>query len=198
MVNAKIAGVGAVVIAALCTTFGSAQTESRRATSIERFNERIQAYVALHRQVERFMPPQRIFTDPAEAERAMVTMATAMRAMRPDAREGEVFDAEVANHFRDVIWRALEDAGLVSHVVAGAMIPEVPGNYPPPVVNGTFSWALANDMPSCVLRALPELPIELQYRFVGFDLVLIDLHPNLVVDILRDALPGDDFRGPLE
>ena len=41
------------------------------------------------------------------------------------------------------------------------------------------------------LRAvLPALPDELRYRFVDRDLVLLDVHADLVVDILRDALPA--------
>jgi hypothetical protein len=46
-------------------------------------------------------------------------------------------------------------------------------------------------MPPTMFMALPELPDELQYRFVGRDLVLIDLHANLVVDVLREALPAE-------
>jgi hypothetical protein len=161
---------------------------------VERFNQGVREYVALHRQIERFLPPQRIFTDPAEAKRAMVDMANAMRAMRADAAEGDIFDNEIATLFRDDIWRALRDGGIDPAMLAVEMVPEVPGEYPAPKVNGPFSWALANVMPPCVLRVLPELPIELQYRFVGADLVLIDLHANLVVDILRDALPGEDLR----
>ena len=42
---------------------------------------------------------------------------------------------------------------------------------------------------SSVLAALPPLPHELQYRFVGRDLVLVDTHADLVVDILRNAVP---------
>jgi len=41
-----------------------------------------------------------------------------------------------------------------------------------------------------LLAALPALPEELEYRFVGWDLVLVDTHADLVVDILKDALPG--------
>ena len=182
-----VAGVSAVMLAAQEQTPG-------RAALIERFNQRMQAYVAMHRQVERFLPPQQIFTDPAEARRSMVAVADAMRALRPNAAEGDVFDTEIGNLFRDEIWHALRQAGIDPESVVVEMVPEVPGDYPPPAVNGNFSWALANVMPPCVLRALPELPIELQYRFVGVDLVLIDLHANLVVDILRDALPGEDRR----
>jgi hypothetical protein len=39
-----------------------------------------------------------------------------------------------------------------------------------------------------MIEALPPLPDELQYRIVGRDLVLVDVHANLVVDILREAL----------
>ena len=40
-----------------------------------------------------------------------------------------------------------------------------------------------------MLRRLPELPPELEYRFVGRDLVLVDILGNVVVDVLRDAVP---------
>jgi hypothetical protein len=41
-----------------------------------------------------------------------------------------------------------------------------------------------------LLRVLPELPAELEYRFSDRDLVLIDGHANVVVDILENALPA--------
>jgi hypothetical protein len=40
-----------------------------------------------------------------------------------------------------------------------------------------------------IIRELPELPPELEYRFIGRDLVLMDVGANMVVDVLRDALP---------
>lgn len=168
----------------------AAQADST--TSVERFKAAITEYVALHRQVERYTPPQKIFTDPAEAERSMKVMADAMRRMRPNAREGDIFNAEVANVFRREILQALDDSGFDVGTLLEQTIPETTEQPALPTVNGQFSWALGNTMPPCVLLVLPELPIELQYRFVGTDLVLIDLHANLVVDILRGALPEDD------
>ena len=43
-------------------------------------------------------------------------------------------------------------------------------------------------VPPCVLAALPELPQELQYRFLGRDLLLVDIGANLIVDILPAAV----------
>ena len=52
-------------------------------------------------------------------------------------------------------------------------------------------------MPPDILHVLPPLPDELQYRLVDRDLVLIDMHADLVVDILPGALPdraSDSWR----
>ena len=40
-----------------------------------------------------------------------------------------------------------------------------------------------------LLRKLPDLPPELEYRIVGRSLLLRDVKANLIVDILRDVVP---------
>jgi hypothetical protein len=42
---------------------------------------------------------------------------------------------------------------------------------------------------------LPALPPELDYAIWGRDLVLIDIAANLVLDVLRDALPEGAYLG---
>ena len=48
------------------------------------------------------------------------------------------------------------------------------------------------------LGRLPVLPLELEYRFVDRDLVLLDTEIDLVVDVLENALPPETAveRGP--
>ena len=43
--------------------------------------------------------------------------------------------------------------------------------------------------PPLLLRKLPDLPPELEYRIVGRSLILRDVKANLIVDILRDVVP---------
>ena len=71
-----------------------------------------------------------------------------------------------------------------------------PGSAPRPVVNGRFPWARGAMMPPDILQVLPPLPEELQYRIVDHDLILIDMHADLVVDILPGAVmnPASDER----
>jgi hypothetical protein len=44
-------------------------------------------------------------------------------------------------------------------------------------------------MPPQILAALPKLPDELEYRFIGERLILLDIHAHLIVDFIEDALP---------
>lgn len=43
--------------------------------------------------------------------------------------------------------------------------------------------------PAALLRALPDLPPELEYRIVGRHLLLRDVKANLIVDALYDVVP---------
>jgi hypothetical protein len=63
------------------------------------------------------------------------------------------------------------------------------GGWPPLTVNGAFPWLAGNAMWPFMIETLPALPAELEYRFVGRDLVLLDVRAELVVDILPAALP---------
>ena len=61
-----------------------------------------------------------------------------------------------------------------------APVPQV--NARIPVGRNTRPWP-------ALLPELPALPPELEYRVVGSALVLVDVHADLVLDVLKDALP---------
>ena len=44
-------------------------------------------------------------------------------------------------------------------------------------------------MPPDLLAALPKLPEEFEFRFVGDRLILLDKHAHLVVDYVDNVLP---------
>jgi hypothetical protein len=44
------------------------------------------------------------------------------------------------------------------------------------------------NMPPQVLLLLPSLPPQMEFRFVGEDLVLLDLESAMVVDYVDDAI----------
>jgi hypothetical protein len=153
------------------------------------FDQSVQDYMALHRRLARHTPPLRVTADPVELRRAVDALGEAIRVERSTAQTGEIFTPAVANMFRRRIDHGLWDLD-VSELMA-EMEEDSEVCVPRPVVNGRFPWSSGNAMWPSVLAVLPELPEELEYRFVGADLVLIDIRANLVVDILESALtPG--------
>jgi hypothetical protein len=45
-------------------------------------------------------------------------------------------------------------------------------------------------IPPKLLKALPELPEDLEYRLVGRDLILLDVRSGVVVDMLPGVVPA--------
>ncbi len=57
-------------------------------------------------------------------------------------------------------------------------------------VNGVYPEAAELlEMPATLLLALPQLPKQVRYRFVGNSLLLVDRENHLIVDYMTNALP---------
>lgn len=182
------------LVAALLVTFTIAVPLAQplpAAKSIADFNAATQDYVAMHRRLEKLVGPITLSSSVESINRSMQALAAAIRAERSNARQGDLFTLELAPELRTRVNNALREHGLTPIDVLASQ--QVEGVNPASVslrVNGTFPWILSGAMVPCVIAALPPLPSELQYRIVGTDLVLIDVHASLVVDVLPDILPG--------
>lgn len=187
MTAKSIASTAAGCLVALAVA-GFADTADEQRATLKQFTTSIQQYVQLHRQIERQLPPLRARSDAQEIVESSNAMASALQTVRAGVREGNIFTATVGVLLRSRIADALDARGFTAEEVIAASLEEADEEAPLPVVNGRFPWTRGAEMWPCVLNALPDLPDELQYRIVGRDLVLIDVHANLVVDILRNAV----------
>lgn len=180
-------------VGALCTMLlftNSLRAEQGVPTTgaLQQFRHAVNDYAKLHRRLEKQVPQLRVTEHAREIFEASDALAAAIKAARAAAREGDLFTPVVANVFRERIADALTAGGFLPEEVTAASIEEADEDAPLPVVNGRFPLRHAAAMWPCVLNALPLLPEELQYRMVGSDLMLVDTHANLVVDILRTAV----------
>lgn len=79
-----------------------------------------------------------------------------------------------------------------------------PGSLFAPAVADVLRFRIAkvvredNEEEGGALSALPILPLELAYRIVGRDIVVIDVDSALVVDTLENALPVQLVPAPVE
>ena len=66
---------------------------------------------------------------------------------------------------------------------------ENPG-VPKIVVNERYPDTVPlSTIPPQVLQGLPKLPEEMEFRFVGNTLVLMDVHAHIIADFIPDAFP---------
>jgi hypothetical protein len=187
-----LAAVAALLIA-LVPAMASAQPAPEVSPAETAFVTATRDYAVMHRRVEQAIGPLTVNADPATILRAIDAMAHAIRAQRFMARQGDLFTPALANELRARINDALVDHHFTAaDVRVQALAEGIDPAGVPLRVNGAFPWRLSVAMFPCMIEALPPLPPELQYRIVANDLVLIDVHAGLIVDILANALADED------
>jgi hypothetical protein len=169
----------------LMTATASAQSNEPAIQAVTAFENATHDYALMHRRLERQIGSIQFGTPVAEINRIIGELAVAIRAERAGARQGEFFAPAVTHVLRARINDALLEHQYTADDVRAAGVDYDRVRLR---VNDTFPWLLAAAMFPCVIEALPPLPPELQYRIVGDDLLLVDVHASLVVDILPHAL----------
>jgi hypothetical protein len=155
------------------------------AAAVEELTRRVTAYAEMHRQLEGPVPTVKVSSDPGEIRRAMDALGAKIRKARASAKRGDIFSAEIAALVKRRIASGCGgDFESVHETAHEEMAP-----LPRAVVNGRWPGPQMTVMPVNVLCQLPQLPEELEYRFVNRDLVLWDVHADVIVDVLRGALP---------
>jgi hypothetical protein len=168
-----------------------AQVPSPADDAVAVFTAATHQYAVTHRRIEQQLPPMAVTANPAEIYRAIEQMAAAMKAARPNARQGDFFAPPLAPLLRTRIATALVTHGFTREDVRIAELAEgIDSTKLTLRVNERFPWVFASPMFPCIVAALPALPPELQYRIVGDSLALIDVHAGLILDVLPDALRG--------
>ena len=149
------------------------------------FQKHIEAYLKIHNEAESRVPNLKRTDDPKEIADREKALADTIMTLRANAQPGEIFVAEVQPYLIQII---RDDFKLRSAGDRKALIQELPKKmkvdintvYPTTIPLATF--------PPALLRKLPDLPPELEYRFVGKSLILRDVKANLIVDIMRDMV----------
>jgi hypothetical protein len=132
------------------------------------------------------VPPLRVTPNAQEIAQRSDAIARAITRVRQNARPGQFFDAASSAAIRRSLAAALaatDDAGvraLLAEDMTSFGDLKVHARYPVAFVLPT--------MPAVLLQALPTLPPQLEYRFIGRALILRDIDAALIVDYLPDAI----------
>ncbi len=154
------------------------------------FTEKVQAYDKLRKDLAKEAPPLKETTNPAEIANAEKALAAKIRVARAKAQRGDIFTPATEAMFRRLIRPpmvtgpdAKENKAIVKEDAPkpGEVPFKINGEYPKEAPQST--------VPPDMLKALPPLPEELQYRIVGKHLILLCVHGNLIVDYMLNAIP---------
>lgn len=146
-----------------------------------------EAYVALHEKVEGGLPKLPQNATPEQIDQGQQGLSKGIVTARAGAKVGDVLTPPVAGYLREALRKVFVGnagkqlrASILDENPIGAAV-KVNGPYPDSIPLST--------MPPQILTALPKLPAELEYRFVGERLILFDHHAHLIVDYVDGALP---------
>jgi hypothetical protein len=157
---------------------------------VAEFQKRVEEYVALHRLLEGQVPTLEVSDDPKEIRAAIGALQKKLRQARATARQGDIFTAEAEQLFRRLIREVFPEGETLR--LLSMIAEEMPKALIRPRVNASYpAGASLSVMPTKLLLVFPPLPEELQYRFVDRDLILWDVHANLVVDVVQNAIVPD-------
>lgn len=154
------------------------------ATMLERIND----YVEVHRKIEDKLPKLSTEASPKEIDQHQRALARVIQEARRGAKRGAVFTPDAQVVIKRLLGRVFggpEGAALRASIMdenPGTVTLAINGRYPDTVPLST--------VPPQVLQGLPKLPEEMEFRFVGNTLILMDVHAHIIVDMIENALPG--------
>ena len=158
------------------------------ATEMVEFVARVGAYHTLREQLTAAAPTLSDKPTPEELDAYQRALVALIVAARTAAKPGDMFVPDMqavvrslmARVFNSPAQRADQKAAMVEENLAGVIV-LVNTRYPDGVPLAT--------MPPEVLKNLPHLPKDCEYRFVGESLILLDTRAHLVVDVMSLASP---------
>ena len=176
-------------------------TTAADAKGLTEFANAVKAYVDVHQRAEAGLPKRPDRTDPAKVAAHEKALAEAIRKSEPRPRQGHVFVPNIQPFFKRLLAPELKGPGSAeTREKVGEGNPEPAKGLPedPDVKLRDVSLVPYTDYPADapvstvpppVLLRMPQLPKELEYRFVGKNLVLRDTVANTVVDFIPQAVP---------
>ena len=178
--------IAAVILAAAALTSAQSTSDPGKLAAID-FESQAKQYAQRREEIEKTLPP---LAKQASAEQIAAHKTALLKKVSEDRKgmvKGNIFTPAAEAHIRSVVAayaKGREGAQLrkeLSEAENATVRVKVTTAYP--------ESAELLEMPPSLLLALPQLPKQLRYRFVGTSLLLVDRENQLIVDYMTNALP---------
>jgi len=178
-----------VVLGALTGMVAAATPKAppSEAQTVAAFQERVKEYVALHEKLEATLPKFAERGTPEQVDKNQRALGALIKSARSDAKPGDFFTPGMVALVKRVLGEVL--SGPAGKTIKASIMDENPG-VPKLVINERYPSSVPlSTMPPEVLEPLPELKGELEYRFIGRRLILLDTEADIILDFTGNVLP---------
>jgi hypothetical protein len=181
-----------LVLSAALISCASAEVQKGRtnpdAATIAEFMKRVDDYVALHKKLDGTIPSLPKEASPQQIDEHQRALGRLIEQNRAGAKRGDIFTPAMERIARKLlanIFGGPDGEQLKREIFEEYnqrdIVPKINGRYPDEVPIST--------VPPGVLQGLPQLPKELEYRFVGRYLILLDPQAHIIADYIERAIP---------
>lgn len=165
---------------------GQTPVANPTAVALADFTKRVNEYVELHKRLASKVGELDETKSPAEIATREKNLGEAIRAARASAKQGDLFTPDVSAIFKKLIQQESRNRSPRVRAQRNDAEGEVPAFKPQ--INHVYptTFPLAT-FPATLLKVLPPLPKEVEYRVVAGHLILRDTEANLIVDFLSQV-----------
>jgi hypothetical protein len=178
------------LVACLCGLVSLAVAQpavNAHAAALQEFQTHLDAYLKLRSGLGGKLKPLSQTPSAVELAARQDALAAAMKAARVHAKQGDLVPPLVAEL---IVKTVREDFQRRNPSAKMGVFEEVPTVKGASLINKTYpADAALPTVPALLLQNLPRLPDNLQYRFVGRDVVILDGDLQVVIDYIARVLP---------
>ena len=157
------------------------------AKALAGFLERVNQYVAVHQRLENSLPHLSKESSPEQIDKHQRVLGQMIQQERRGAKPGDTFTPESQVVIKRLLTKVL--GGPDGPALKASIMDENPG-IPNLRVNQRYPDTVPlSTIPPQVLQGLPKLPEEMEFRFIGNTLILMDVHGHIVADLIPNAFP---------
>lgn len=157
------------------------------AQALATMNDRLKAYLDIHTKLEQGLPPLPKDATPQQIDVHQREFEKKMRDARKGAKRGEIFTPEAEAVIRRLL--ATMFAGPDGKALVASIMDEQPAGVKL-TVNGRYPDTVpVSTVPPDILQTLPKLTEDLEYRFIGRHMILLDTHAHVIADFIENAIP---------
>jgi hypothetical protein len=183
-------GLPIAVTARLVRTESPQTPVNADAKAMADFQERVKTYLDVRNRLAGSLAKLPEKATPEQIDTRQRALGKAVITARKNAKVGDIFGADFSDFVKRQfapVFKGPDGVKLRAAIFdePHPAVPAINARYPDEVPLST--------MPPEVLKVLPKLEIGLEFRFIGYHLILLDVDSHLIADLIPNAMPSGGF-----